>query len=82
MDKLSKDRPMEDYVDVLEEALRPEDSGTIYAYCMEYIQLADERYGPYSKILDALKEVRGLDYEVKRYGLKYRVCSKTLYGLS
>ena len=31
VDKLLKDRYMEDYVDVLEEALRPKDSGTIYA---------------------------------------------------
>ena len=30
VDKLLKDRHMEDYVDILEETLRPEDSGTIY----------------------------------------------------
>ena len=49
------------HMDVLEEALRPEDSGTIYAHCMEHIQLADERYSPYSKTLDALEEARELD---------------------
>ena len=30
VDKLLKDRHMEDYMDILEETLRPEDSGTIY----------------------------------------------------
>ena len=82
VDKLSKDRPIEDYIDVLEEALRPKDSGTIYAHCIEYIQLADERYSPFSKTLDALEEARGLDHEVKRHGLKHGVYSKTLHGLS
>ena len=82
VDKLSKDRPIEDYVDVPEEALRPEDSGTIYAHCMEHIQLADERYGPCSKTLDALKEALGLDQEVKRHIPKYEVCSKNLHGPS
>ena len=32
--------------------------------------------------LYALEEVRGLDYEVKYYGLKHGVCSKNLHGLS
>ena len=69
-------------MDVPEEALRPEDSGTIYAHCMEHIQLADERYGPCSKTLDALEEARGLDQEVKRHIPKHGSCSKSLHGLS
>ena len=82
VDKISKDRPIEDYMDVLEEALRPKDSGTIYAYYIEYIQLADRIYSLYSKILDALEKVRGLDQEIKYYILKYKVYSKNLFSLS
>ena len=63
MDKLLKDRHIEHYIDILEEALRPKDSGTIYTQYMDapHIQLADERYSLCSKTLDALEEARGLD---------------------
>ena len=69
-------------MDVLEETLRPKDSGTIYTHIMEYIQLADGRYSLYSKILDALEKVRELDQEFKCHILKYKVYSKDLYSLS
>ena len=50
-------------MDILEMFYRPKDSGTIYTYCIEYIQLADKRYSLYSRTLDALEEVYGLDHE-------------------
>ena len=69
VDKLSKDRPIENYMDILIETLRPKDSGTIYNHYIGHVQLADERYSLYSKILDALEEVRELDKKVKSYRL-------------
>ena len=61
VDKLLKDRYIEDYINILEEALSPKDSGTINTYYIGHIQLVDEGYSLYSKILDALEEVYRLD---------------------
>ena len=80
---------MEDFVDIPEEALRPEDSGTIYTQYMDapHIRPADGKYSPYSKTLDALEEARGLDQEVKRYRpyskeQRHRACSKNPHSPS
>ena len=89
VDKLLKDCHIEHYVDVSEEALRPEDSGTIYTQYMDasHIRPADGKYGPCSKTLDALEEARGLDQEVKRHGpysneQRHRAYSKNPHGPS
>ena len=82
VDKLLKDRHIEGYTDILEEALRLKDSEAIYTHYIRYIQLANKRYSLYSKTLDALEEVRRLDQEIKRHILKYKVYSKNLHSLS
>ena len=51
---------------------------------IQYTNVLEDTLTPEDSLtrLYALEEVRGLDYEVKRYGLKYRVYSKNLYSLS
>ena len=73
MNKLSKDHSIDDNVNILEESLRPKDSGTIYTHYIESILLANLKYSLYSESLDALEEVRGQDWKIKRHILKYKV---------